>query len=61
MNEEHRLLSLINAETDSLRELLSMHGDWMVFQNILEACDKINKLYDELSAQVEMRLLLERV
>lgn len=61
MNEEHRILSLINAETDSLRELLSMHGDWMVFQSILEACEKINKLYDELSAQVEMRLLLERV
>lgn len=61
MNEEHRILSLINAETDNLRELLSMHGQWDVFMSILETTDKINKLYDELSAQVEMRLLLERV
>ena len=61
MNEEHRILSLINAETDSLRELLSMYGDWDVLMSILSTTDKINKLYDELSAQVEMRLLLERV
>jgi len=61
VNEEHRILSLINAETDSLRELLSMHGDWDVLMSILSTTDKINKLYDELSAQVEMRLLLERV
>lgn len=61
MNEEHRIFSLINAETDNLRELLSMQGQWDVFMSILETADKINKLYDELSAQVEMRLLLERV
>lgn len=61
MNEEHRILSQINAETDNLRELLSMHGQWDVFMSILETTDKINKLYDELSAQVEMRLLLARV
>lgn len=61
MNEEHRLLSLINAELDSLRELLGMQGDWDVLMTILATTDKINALNSELQAHVEMRLLLERV
>lgn len=61
MTEADRILSLINAELDNLRELQDMQRDFAVFQNMLAACHRAQELFNELQACIEVRLLMERV
>lgn len=61
MNEIAKLLSRINAETASVRELTEMEP----FENqclyILAAIRRANALYDELAVHVEAMALIARV
>jgi len=61
MTEEAKLLTRINAELETIRELQAMQGDWANWMDILSACDRTQKLFDEYMACIEVRLLLERV